>query len=187
MTLAVGPVVPDGELPGVVAGEPVPVGVATTPVGVWLETGVGELPTPGVSPGIEASGIEAKGVPGGRVWCAKLACGMTSVCPVCPAAPVVFPVGAREQLAERQVARAIAAEDRDAVGRVAVLLVGEPEVAAEVAAWEAQQIPRAELRVIQGTWGHFVLTGSDPESAGAISSGVRDILGTDSVSTKGSE
>src|SRR4051794_39207422 len=42
LTLAVGPVVPDGELPGVDVTAPVPVGVATAPVGVVLAPGVGE-------------------------------------------------------------------------------------------------------------------------------------------------
>lgn len=61
----------------------------------------------------------------------------------------------------------------------------DPYFPADDAAWEAQHISGAELRVIPGTWGHFVLTGSDPESAEAIGNGVRELLDTDNVSTKG--
>ena len=48
-----------------------------------------------------------------------------------PPAPGVLHVGARKDVAEGQVAVAIAAKHDDAMGRIAILLVGEPEVAAD--------------------------------------------------------
>jgi homoserine O-acetyltransferase len=52
----------------------------------------------------------------------------------------------------------------------------DPYFPVEDAAWEVDHLPNAQLHVIPGTWGHFVLTGSDPASAEAIGTAVRTLL-----------
>ncbi|HWI74856.1 MAG TPA: alpha/beta fold hydrolase, partial [Baekduia sp.] len=52
----------------------------------------------------------------------------------------------------------------------------DPYFPAEDAAWEAAQIPQAELHVIPGTWGHFSLSGLQPSSAGFIGDAIRSLL-----------
>lgn len=52
----------------------------------------------------------------------------------------------------------------------------DPYFPIEDAAWEAEHIAAAELHVVPGTWGHFVLTGSDPDSAEFITSALRTLL-----------
>lgn len=52
----------------------------------------------------------------------------------------------------------------------------DPYFPAEDAAWEAEQIPGAELHVIPGTWGHFSLFGIEVASADFIRRAIRSLL-----------
>jgi homoserine O-acetyltransferase len=52
----------------------------------------------------------------------------------------------------------------------------DPYFPVEDSAWEAQQLPNAHLRVIPGTWGHFVLFGSHEPSALFMGDAVRELL-----------
>ncbi|MDV6286486.1 alpha/beta fold hydrolase [Rhodococcus jostii] len=52
----------------------------------------------------------------------------------------------------------------------------DPYFPVEDAAWEASNIPKAELHVIPGTWGHFSLFGSQPSSAEYIGESIRSLL-----------
>ena len=52
----------------------------------------------------------------------------------------------------------------------------DPYFPAEDAAWEASKIPRSELHVIPGTWGHFSLFGTQPSSARFIGEAIRSLL-----------
>lgn len=52
----------------------------------------------------------------------------------------------------------------------------DPYFPAEDAAWEADKIPKSELRVIPGTWGHFSLFGLQPSSARFIGEAIRSLL-----------
>jgi homoserine O-acetyltransferase/O-succinyltransferase len=54
----------------------------------------------------------------------------------------------------------------------------DPYFPVEDSTWEAEQMPNGQLRVIPGTWGHFVLFGSHEPSALFISDAVREILNT---------
>lgn len=54
----------------------------------------------------------------------------------------------------------------------------DPYFPVEDSAWEADHLPNAQLRVVPGTWGHFVLFGSDEPSARFLGDAVRDLLDT---------